>query len=76
VLENNDWGTSASRQFLVALLIGGGGSSSGAYPYCLETSVHSPGDASAQKHCQGRDGKTHGGSFVLDVAERLTIRHH
>jgi transposase len=35
----------------------------------LATSVHAPGDASAQEHCQGSDGTTHGDSPVLDVAE-------
>jgi transposase len=60
-----------SRQFLVALLVGGGGASSGADSSRLAASVHAPGDASTQKHCQGRDGKTVGSSVVLDVAEWL-----
>ena len=63
--------TTKSNSRFVALLIGGGGSSSFAYPSCLETSLRSFSDASAQKHCQGRNGKTHGGSFVVDVAEGL-----
>jgi transposase len=37
----------------------------------LAASVHSPGDASAQKHCQGSHGTPAGGSVVLDVAEWL-----
>src|SRR6267142_1331187 len=32
-----------------------------------------PGDASAQKHCQGSDGAEAGGSLVLDVAEWLCV---
>ena len=32
-------------------------------------SLHSPGDASAQEHCQGSDGTASGGPLVLDVAE-------
>jgi hypothetical protein len=35
------------------------------------TSLNAPGDASAQKHCQGSDGTQAGGSVVLDVAEWL-----
>jgi len=35
----------------------------------VATSIHSPGDASAQEHCQGSDGAEVGGSLVLDVAE-------
>jgi transposase len=60
-----------ARQFLTALLAGGGGPSGSAYPSRLETSVHSPGDAPAQEHCQGSDGTQAGGSVVLDVAEWL-----
>ena len=33
--------------------------------------LHSPGDASAQKHSQGSDGAEAGDSLVLDVAEWL-----
>jgi Transposase IS116/IS110/IS902 family len=36
-----------------------------------ETPVHSPGDASAQKHRQGSDGAPASSSVVLDVAEWL-----
>ena len=39
----------------------------------VEASVHAPGDASAQVHCQGSDGSQNGGSFVLDVAEWLRL---
>lgn len=36
-----------------------------------ERSVHSPGDAAAQKHRQGSDGTQAGDPVVLDVAEWL-----
>ena len=58
-----------TRQFVVALLVGGGGPSSSAHPSRLATSVHAPGHASAQKHCQGSHGPPAGGSVVPDVAE-------
>ncbi len=64
-------GPLTALQFVVALLVGGGSPSGGAYPSWLETSVHSPGDASTQKHCQGSDGTPAGGAVVLDVAEWL-----
>jgi hypothetical protein len=35
----------------------------------LATSVLALGDASASKHCQGRDGPQAGSAFVLDVAK-------
>jgi len=37
----------------------------------LATSVHPPGDASAQEHRQSRAGKEAGGSLVLDVEEQV-----
>jgi hypothetical protein len=36
-----------------------------------ETPLHSPGDASAQEHCQGSDGAQAGDPLVLDVEEWL-----
>src|SRR5713101_9564427 len=57
----------------VALLAGGGCSSSCAEQSGLATSVHSPGDASAQKHCQGSDGAQVGSPLVLDVAKWLRV---
>jgi transposase len=58
-------------QFLVALLAGGGSPSGRTCPSRLETSLHSPGNASEQEHCEGSDGAQAGGSLVLDVAEWL-----
>ncbi len=71
LLELLDRMNPKAGQLLVALLAGGGGPSGGAYPSRLATSVHSPGDASAQEHCQGSDGAQVGSSVVLDVAEWL-----
>src|SRR5215467_4999962 len=56
-----------------ALPAGGSSPSSGAHSSGLETSVHAPGDASAQKHLQGSNGTQAGGSVVLDVAEWLCV---
>jgi hypothetical protein len=39
----------------------------------LATSVHAPGNASTQKHCQSSDGPQAGGSVVLDVAKWLCV---
>jgi hypothetical protein len=39
----------------------------------VATSVHSPGDAPTQEHCQGSDGAEARGSLVLDVAEWLCV---
>ena len=60
-----------TRQLLVALLAGGGRPGGSTKQSGVATSVHSPGHASAQEHCQGSDGAEAGGSLVLDVAEWL-----
>src|SRR5260370_13631220 len=62
-----------ARQFVVAFLAGGGGPSGGAKQSGVATSVHSPGGASTQEHCQGSDGAQAGGSLVLDVAEWVCV---
>jgi transposase len=62
-----------ARQFLTALLVGGGSSGGGTNPSGLETPLHSPGDASTQEHCQGSDGAPDGDSVVLDVAKWLRV---
>jgi Transposase IS116/IS110/IS902 family len=59
------------RQFVVALLAGGGGPGGGTCQLRPAPSVHSPGDASAPEHCQGSDGTPSGGSLVLDMAKWL-----
>ncbi len=41
------------------------------YHPSFQTIVHSPGDASAQEHCQGSDGTPASSSLVLDVEEWL-----
>jgi hypothetical protein len=58
-----------ARQLLVAILAGGGSPGGSTNQSGVATSVHSPGDASAQEYCQGSDGAEPGGSLVLDVAE-------
>ncbi len=72
VPASNGWAHQQARQFLVALLVGGGSPSGSAYPSRVATSVqHSPGDTSAQEHCQGSDGAQTCDPVVLDVAEWL-----
>ncbi len=60
-----------TRQLFVALLAGGGRPGGSTKQSGVATSVHSPGDASTQEHCQGSDGAEVGSSLVLDVAEWL-----
>ena len=39
----------------------------------MAPSLHSPGNASTQEHCQGSVGAPFGSSLVLDVAEWLSV---
>jgi hypothetical protein len=65
------WAHQQAREFLAAVPTRASSPSSRARSSGLETSVHAPGDASTQKHCQGSDGTQARGSVVLDVAEWL-----
>ena len=60
-------------EFVAAIPTGGGGPGGGTHQPGLETSVRTPGDASAQKHRQGCDGAQAGRSLVLDVAEWMCV---
>jgi hypothetical protein len=60
-------------QFAIAILAGGVGPGGGSDSPGLETSLHAPGDASTQEHCQGSDGTADGDSVVLDVAKWLRV---
>jgi len=59
-----------TRQLFVALLAGGSRPRGGTSQPALAASIHAPGHASAQKHCEGCDGTPSRHSLVLDVAER------
>ena len=39
----------------------------------MAPSLHSPGNAPTQEHCQGSDGVPAGDTVVLDVAEWLSV---
>ena len=56
---------------LMRFFAGGSRPGGGTGQPALAASVHALGDASASEHCQGGHGAPDGGSFVLDVAERL-----
>ena len=70
---SNGWAHQQARQLLVAFLAGGGRPGGSTMQSAVATSLHSPGDAPTQEHCQGRDGAEAGGSLVLDVAEWLRV---
>jgi hypothetical protein len=51
------FGHQQTRQFLTALFASGGRTGGGTRQPGVESPVHSSGDASAQEHCQGSDGR-------------------
>jgi hypothetical protein len=51
------FGHQQTRQFLTTLFAGGGRTGGGTRQPGVESPVHSSGDASAQEHCQGSDGR-------------------